>query len=102
MDTSYDELKQIMDNQYEVRESTGSPTSDFHDLIINLLGRYGIRIRQDHGSNPIVTFSILQSELNSFVIGLRYTKRDGTKTEDHFLFRLGSSIEYLRGRGLGC
>lgn len=100
MDTSHDELKSIMDNQYAVRERTGRPTADFHDLIIDLLNRHGVRTRQDNGSNPIVTFSIPQTEPSSFVLGLRYTKRDGKKTEDHFLFRQGHPLEYLRGKRL--
>lgn len=100
MDTSYDELKAIMDNQYEVREKTGSPTPEFHDLIIDLLSKNGIQTRQDDGANPIVTFSIPQTDQDSFVIGLRYTKNDGTKAEDHFLFKQGNPIEYLRGKRL--
>lgn len=100
MNTSYDELKVIMDNQYEVRERTGRPTSNFHDLIIDLLSRNGIQTRQEDGANPVVTFSIPQTEPDSFVIGLRYTKLDGTKTEDHFLFRKDNPIEYLRGKRL--
>lgn len=100
MDTSYDELKAIMDTQYEVRERTGRPTADFHNLIIDLLSRNGILTRQDNGVNPKITFSIPQTEPDSFVIGLRYTKRNGTKTEDHFLFRKDNPIEYLRGKRL--
>ena len=100
MDTSYIELKAIMDNQYEIRSRTGSPASDFHDVIIDLLHRHGIRTRQDDGNNPIVTFSIPQTEPSSFILGLRYTKRDNTKTEDHFLFRQGNPIKYLRGKRL--
>lgn len=100
MNTSYAELKIIMDNQYRVRERTGSPTSNFHDLIISLLHKYGIKIRQDDGTDPKITFSIPKSEPDTFVIGLRYIKKNGTKTEDHFLFKKGLSIEYLRGKRL--
>lgn len=99
-DTSYDELKAIMDNQYEVKARTGSPTPDFHDLIVNLLENNGIKLRQDDGINPIATFSIPQSDPQSFIIGLRYTKKNGTKTEDHFVFRQGQPIQYLRGKRL--
>lgn len=100
MNTSYDELKAIMDIQYEVRSKTGAPTHDFHDLIIELLDKHGIRTRQDDGHNPEITFSIPITEPNSFVLGLRYTKKDSTKTEDHFLFRQGEPIQYLRGKRL--
>lgn len=68
MGTSYDELKSIMDNQCAVRERTGRPTADFHDLIIDLLNRNGVRTRQDNGVNPVVTFSIPQTEQNTFVL----------------------------------
>lgn len=100
MDTSYDELKAIMDHQFATRELTGHSTPDFHDLIIDLLDRHGRRIRQDDGQDPKVTFSIPQTDPTSFVLGLRYTKNNGTKTEDHFLFRRGEPIQYLSGKRL--
>ncbi len=100
MDTSYDELKTIMDYQYFIREQSGHATPDFHDLIVNLLDSYGIKLRQRDGSNPIATVSIPTSRRQSFVVGLRYTKLDGTKTEDHFLFEFGNPIRRCYGKKL--
>lgn len=98
MNTSFDELKAIMDHQYEVRERTGKPTPDFHQLIVNILDRHGIKLRQKDGTNPKATFSIPTSRQNVFVVGLRYTKNDGTKTEDYFLFEKDKPIQKCYGK----
>lgn len=95
MDTSFDELKIITDQVY-----SGNPSADFHQRIVNLLANHRIRLRQKDGSNPNVTISHPTSLPGSMVIGLRYTKRDGTKTEDHFLFRPGRAIERCYGKKL--
>ncbi len=92
MDTSYDDLKIIMDHQYSVREKTGKPTPDFNELIVDLLFGHGIKLRQKDGTNPRVTFSISTSIANAFVVGVRYTKENGSKTEDLFLFRKNQPI----------
>ena len=34
------------------------------------------------------------------VVGVRYTKNDGTKTEDHFVFQPGQAIEKHYGKNL--
>lgn len=52
-----------------------------------LLSGQGIRMRQDDGELRQITLSRPTTIENSFVIGLRYMKRDGTCTEDHFLCR---------------
>lgn len=100
MDTSYDELKAITDNQYEIIARTGRPTTNFHQLVVSLLNRHGIRIRGDDGTDPIATFSISTSRPDTFVVGLRYTKRDRTKTEDHFWFRRNHPVERCYGKKL--
>lgn len=100
MDTSYEELKAITDHQYEVLEQTGKITLDFHQQIVDLLNKYGIKLRQKDGTNPKATFSIPTSRPDVFVIGIRYLKQDGTKTEDHFLFQKDQGIERCYGKKL--
>ena len=58
----------------------------------------GIKLRQDDGSGPKATFSIATSRSDAFVIGLRYTKKNGTKTEDHFLFERERPIQKCYGK----
>lgn len=58
----------------------------FHD-VINLLCEKNIRLRQDDGELIQINISIPTSIKNSFVIGLRYIKKDGTPTEDHCLIK---------------
>jgi len=90
MDTSFDELKIITDQIYS--DHPLIPTV-FHQRIVDLLANHGIGLRQDDGSDPKVTISHPTSLPGSMVIGLRYTKLNGTKTEDHFLFQSGRTIE---------
>lgn len=49
-----------------------------------ILSNSGIKLRQDDGSNPILTISVPEKG-NVLVIGIRYIKKDKTKTEDHFV-----------------
>lgn len=95
MDTSFEELKVITDQIY-----LGNPPVDFHKRIVDLLAHHGIRLRQKDGSNPIATISHPTSLQGSMVVGLRYTKMDGTKTEDHFLFQREQEIERCYGKKL--
>lgn len=95
MDTSFDELKVITDQVY-----SGNPPADFHEKIVNVLGRHGIKLRQKDGSIPIATISHPTSLIGSMVVGLRYIKKDGTKTEDHFLFQKGLVIKKCYGKKL--
>lgn len=94
MDTSFEELKAITDAIY-----SGNIPVDFHYQIIALLDRHGIGIRQDDGIDPKVTISHPTSQPGSMVVGLRYTKEDGSKTEDLFLFQPNQPIRpHYRGR----
>lgn len=95
MNTSFDELKIITDSVY-----SGKCPKNFHQEIVNILVSNGIYLRQKDGSNPIVTISHPTSLVGSMVVGLRYTKKDGTKTEDHFLFQRGLPIEKCYGKRL--
>lgn len=95
MDSSFDELKVITDQVY-----SGNPPTDFHQKIMNLLVSHGIRIRQKDGTNPIVTISHPTNLVGSMVVGLRNIKKDGSKTEDHFLFQRGQVIDKCYGKKL--
>ncbi len=86
-DTSYAELKAITDEVY----ATGNP--GWSHKILALLEKHGIRPRQKDGALHRVTFSIAKSQTETFVVGLRYQKRDSTFTEDTFIFIPGKPIE---------
>lgn len=68
--------------------------------ILALLVSQGIGVRRDDGRPKQLTVSKPTSINNALVIGLRYTKRDGTQTEDHFLFQQGCQVERHYGRSL--
>jgi hypothetical protein len=71
------------------------------DEILDLLkeqGTRGIRIRQDNGELRQLTLSRPTSVNSSFVIGLRYVKRNGKQTEDLFPGERGRPIKgYYKG-----
>ena len=57
-----------------------------------------IRIRQDDGELKQFTISKPTSVASAFALGLRYIKRDGSQTEDHFTFEKGQPTEcHYRG-----
>ena len=58
---------------------------DVEREILGLLLRQGIRIRQQDGELMQINLSVPTSTQDTFVIGLRYLKKDKTYTEDHFL-----------------
>jgi len=95
VDTSFDELKIITDAVY----SEKAP-ANFHEQIVTLLANHLINIRQENGSNPIVTISHPKSIAGSMVVGLRYTKLDSTKTEGHFIFQPMKQIVRCYGKKL--
>jgi hypothetical protein len=88
MHDPFEKLKAITDVVY-----SGNPPPNFHEKIVNLLAEYGIKIRQDDGSDPKITISHPTSLPGGMVIGLRYVKKDGTKSEDLFVFQHGQSIK---------
>lgn len=68
--------------------------------ILDLLLRENIRIREKDGTLKQINISRPTSMPNSFVVGLRYMKKDGRPTEDHFLCRTGCPIEMHYGKRL--
>jgi hypothetical protein len=91
--TPFEELKAIMDRAYE------TPERDFAIKVLALLKKNGIQQRQDDGKLVAVTFSIATSgEPDTFVVGLRYRKRDQSFTEDTFIFTPGNTIVRCYGK----
>lgn len=78
MNSAYTKLKEIWNNCSENNTSSLA-------RIVSLLSEFRIRLRQRDGTLKQITLSIPTSKENSYVVGLRYIKDDGTFTEDHFL-----------------
>ena len=57
--------------------------------ILTFLSTQGIQVRQDDGLLERLTVAKPNSGENAFVIVLRYIKRNGRQTEDHFSFKEG-------------
>lgn len=100
MDDSYDKLKVIWNNQLQLVVTSEQDLFNFHCQIVYLLNEHGIQLRKKDGFSPNITVSIPKSKDNLFVVGVRYTKSNETKTEDHFIFSQGSSIRKCRGKEL--
>ncbi len=81
MNYSYCALQSIWNRQPDLKFETLEPEIRAH------LSHQGIRMRQDDGELRQITLSKPTTNGNSLVIGLRYMKRDGMYTEDHFSCR---------------
>ena len=92
--TSFNEIKKIADEVYSGRRAKWGQAAR------EILFKNGFKMRQRDGQLVETNFSIPKSKQNSFVLGLRYIKRDKTFTEDHFLFEKDKSIIYFRGKRL--
>lgn len=86
MDKSYLELKTITDKYYSDWKMPDC------QIFINLLNKYGIKLRQKDGKFIEVNFSIPKIKKNSIVLGLRYQKKDSSYSEDLFVFQLDHKI----------
>ena len=89
-DTTYKALKIITDNVYKTLRNTGI-IIEFGSNVIDLLKINGIKLRQKDGKLSQVNISIPKTK-EGIAVGLRYIKKDGTKTEDLFLFQEGKPI----------
>lgn len=87
MNDPYSDLEDIWTRYLE------GDRSNMEKEILALLDSQGIRIRLDDGELKQLTVSKPTSVTSGFVIGLRYTKRDGTQTEDHFSVEKGHPIQ---------
>ena len=54
--------------------------------VVDVLARERIRTRQDDGTLRQINLSVPTVRRDVIVAGLRYEKRDGSHTEDHFVF----------------
>lgn len=86
-DDSYGEIKHITDSIY-----SGSLEKPTAEIFLKVLNKHGIKLRQKDGVFDHVTYSIPTSAKDCILIGLRYKKKDGTFTEDHFLFQKDVSV----------
>ena len=87
MDNSYEEFKAITDQYYTDWQMPKI------DVFVKLLDRYGIELRNKDGDLREVTFSVPKSKKEALVLGVRYQKKDGTFSEDLFLFQKGNPIQ---------
>jgi hypothetical protein len=87
MNNPYEEFKRITDKYY-----TNWQMPDI-GVFIDLLDQYGIKLRQKDGELHEATFSVPKSRKDAIVLGMRYQKKDGTFSEDLFLFEKGKSIK---------
>jgi len=85
MSTPYEDLKAISDAVYSGQRMK------WGDDAIKILLANGIKPRNKDGVLKSKNFSIPKSEKDCLVLGLRYEKKDGTLTEDLFVFRKESS-----------
>ncbi len=92
---SYEELKDFTDKYY-----SGVLLSQvFFTSAYKLLLKYVESLRCDDGSKPKMTISIPKSCVG-IVIGIRYIKKSGKQTEDHFLFRPDTNLYKCKGKEL--
>jgi hypothetical protein len=95
MNSPYSALEDIR-NRYLAGECPG-----FRNEVIKLLSENDIKRREDDGEQIQINTSIPTTIEDLLVTGLRYSKRDGSPTEDHFLFQKNSQkIKKYYGKGL--
>lgn len=87
-----------MNNPYSDMEDIwnrhlGGERANTAKAILAFLDNQDIGIRKDDGELKQLTVSKAISVTSAFVIGLRYDKRDGTQTEDHFSIERGRPVE---------
>ena len=91
---SYLELRTITDAVYA--DSLGK--SEAFKQAYAVLSKYGIRLRDKDGTNPVMTLS--PPDDNTLVMGVRYVKVGGGNTEDHFLFSRDTDLYRCKGKEL--
>lgn len=84
--SSYIELRSITDAVY----GGTIELPDAFRAAYALLSRYGIRLRDKDGQNPVMTLS--PPDDDTLVMGIRYLKYSGHTTEDHFIFRRDTEL----------
>ena len=81
-----------MDNYNKIKDIISNSLNDEYAIngIVDLLNKNGITLRQKDGDLIQATISIPASISDSYVIGLRYRKKDNSQTEDCFLIHKGN------------
>jgi hypothetical protein len=92
---SYEEIKLITDGYYSGKVSDRDTFRLVHRVLLNHIGS----LRRVDGSNPAMTISIPKS-LVGIVVGVRYIKKSGRNTEDHFLYRPNVNLYKCKGKEL--
>lgn len=87
MNDPYEQFKKITDKYYT---DWNMPNIN---VFVELLNRYGIKLRQKDGELHEITFSKPESKEEALVLGVRYKKKDNSYSEDLFLFQQGEKIE---------
>lgn len=87
MNEPYEELKAITDQYYTDWQMPKI------GIFVDLLNKYGINLRDKDGVLHEITFSVPKSINNALVLGVRYQKKDGTFSEDLFLFQKGNDVQ---------
>lgn len=90
-DQPYQDLKRITDMVYAELARTVKLIA-YGNNIKAIFLKYGISLRQKDGKLTQINISVPVSKKSAIVVGLRYIKKDGTKTEDLFLFEKGKKI----------
>lgn len=89
MNKTYSELNRIW-NAYISQEK-----KDFSDDVHNILTLQGIGLREDGSILKQITISTPTKETDSYVVGLRYLKKDNTYTEDQYFCPKNKPARYL-------
>jgi hypothetical protein len=79
MNNTYSSLEEIW-NRYLAGERQNLMSAS-----LNLLSAHGIQMRTNDGELKQITISKPTSVKNTFVLGLRYLKKDASYSEDHFV-----------------
>lgn len=89
----FEKLKKVTDEIYS------GLRSEYSADVVNILLDYNIKLRNKDGEPCQMNISIPSTRSNSILVGIRYSKIDGTNTEDHFLFEKGKSIvSFYKGK----
>lgn len=94
-DTTFSELKAFTDAYY--RREIGK--EEVFEKAFHLLDEHWVKLRQKDGQDPSPTISVL-TDGSAIIFGVRYRKLDGSKTEDHFVFRSDRNLYKCKGKEL--
>lgn len=96
-EAAFEELKVYTDKYYSNFLNKDGQAA-VEEAYRQLLDR-GVRLRQDDGVNPTLTFSVPEAG-DVLIVGIRYKKDSGRSSEDHFIFRPNENIYRCKGKEL--